>query len=156
MTARPIPVRHWRSYGNDPLPTGAEALDDEQDAGRDVASGQPGDQPNSLLRLGDVRLARQGRDQQAPGEILILRRIPELWQLPVCSVSGVKRGLKSRHDGTGGNPPRLAEDCEADRSVCPRCGWPKRPDRVGHKHTGHLCFHCGYSTDRDDPATAGG
>jgi hypothetical protein len=67
-----------------------------------------------------------------------------------------KGGLKSRHDGTGGNPPRLAEDCEADRSVCPRCGWPKRPDRVGHKHTGHLCFHCGYSTDRDDPATAGG
>ena len=26
MTARPIPKRHWRSYGNDPLPTGTEAL----------------------------------------------------------------------------------------------------------------------------------
>jgi hypothetical protein len=26
MTARPVPKRHWRSYGNDPLPTGAEAL----------------------------------------------------------------------------------------------------------------------------------
>jgi hypothetical protein len=25
MTARPVPKRHWRSYGNDPLPTGAEA-----------------------------------------------------------------------------------------------------------------------------------
>ena len=26
MPARPIPQRHWRSYGTDPLPTGAEAL----------------------------------------------------------------------------------------------------------------------------------
>jgi hypothetical protein len=26
MTTRPIPQRHWRSYGNDPLPTPAEAL----------------------------------------------------------------------------------------------------------------------------------
>jgi hypothetical protein len=28
MPARPVPKRHWRSYGNDPLPTGAEALDE--------------------------------------------------------------------------------------------------------------------------------
>jgi hypothetical protein len=28
MTTRPIPKRHWRSYGNDPLPTPAEALDE--------------------------------------------------------------------------------------------------------------------------------
>jgi hypothetical protein len=28
MTARAIPARHWRSYGNDPLPSGAEALDE--------------------------------------------------------------------------------------------------------------------------------
>ena len=26
MTARPVPKRHWRSYGYEPLPTGAEAL----------------------------------------------------------------------------------------------------------------------------------
>ena len=26
MTRRTIPTRHWRTYGNDPLPTGAEAL----------------------------------------------------------------------------------------------------------------------------------
>jgi hypothetical protein len=26
MTTRPVPRRHWRSYGNDPLPTPAEAL----------------------------------------------------------------------------------------------------------------------------------
>jgi hypothetical protein len=28
MTARPIPRRHWRSYGTEPLLTGAEALDE--------------------------------------------------------------------------------------------------------------------------------
>jgi hypothetical protein len=28
MTARPVPRRHWRSYGNDPLPTGEQALDE--------------------------------------------------------------------------------------------------------------------------------
>jgi len=26
MTARPVPRRHWRSYGTEPLPTPAEAL----------------------------------------------------------------------------------------------------------------------------------
>jgi hypothetical protein len=28
VTARPVPRRHWRSYGDDKLPTGAEALDE--------------------------------------------------------------------------------------------------------------------------------
>jgi hypothetical protein len=28
VTRRTVPRRHWRSYGNDPLPTGAEALDE--------------------------------------------------------------------------------------------------------------------------------
>ena len=28
MTRPPIPVRHWRSYGDHPLPSGAEALDE--------------------------------------------------------------------------------------------------------------------------------
>ena len=28
MTARPIPKRYWRSYGDAPLPTGNEALDE--------------------------------------------------------------------------------------------------------------------------------
>jgi hypothetical protein len=28
MTARPVPKRHWRSYGDAPLPTGAEALNE--------------------------------------------------------------------------------------------------------------------------------
>ena len=28
MTARPIPKHHWRGYGDEPLPTGLEALDE--------------------------------------------------------------------------------------------------------------------------------
>ena len=28
MTARPVPARHWRCYGNDPLPSGREALEE--------------------------------------------------------------------------------------------------------------------------------
>ncbi|HEY2257646.1 MAG TPA: hypothetical protein VGI11_18575, partial [Variovorax sp.] len=28
MTARPIPARHWRSYGDDPLPSGRVAMDE--------------------------------------------------------------------------------------------------------------------------------
>ena len=28
MTARPIPVRHWRTYGDYPLPSGIEARDE--------------------------------------------------------------------------------------------------------------------------------
>jgi hypothetical protein len=28
MTARPVPLRHWRSYGDAPLPSGPEALDE--------------------------------------------------------------------------------------------------------------------------------
>jgi hypothetical protein len=28
MTARPVPRRDWRSYGNDPLPSGEKALDE--------------------------------------------------------------------------------------------------------------------------------
>ena len=28
MTTRRIPARHWRSYGDDPLPIGREALDE--------------------------------------------------------------------------------------------------------------------------------
>ena len=28
MTRRPVPIRHWRSYGDEQLPTGTEALDE--------------------------------------------------------------------------------------------------------------------------------
>jgi hypothetical protein len=38
MTARPVPQRQWRSYGNDPLPSGAEALEEPFNAFRPDAA----------------------------------------------------------------------------------------------------------------------
>ena len=52
MSARPVPKRHWRSYGNDPLPSGAEALDEPFAAF-----------PSWFLRI-DLRPLRQGADGQ--------------------------------------------------------------------------------------------
>jgi hypothetical protein len=34
MSPRPIPTRHWRSYGTEPLPTGAGVLDFGADVGK--------------------------------------------------------------------------------------------------------------------------
>ena len=67
MTHRTVPQRHWRTYGNDPLPTGAEALDEpfnafpswflriECDRCGKVQMGQPG----------ALRAAYRGRQQPA-------------------------------------------------------------------------------------------
>lgn len=36
-----------------------------------------------------------------------------------------------------------------DVNKCPNCGRSKVPDSIGHRHTGALCYWCGFSTDRD-------
>jgi hypothetical protein len=82
MTARPIPRRHWRSYGTDPLPTGAEALDEPFRAF-----------PSWFLR---ITCDRCGKDRMlsethAPRSDLPIREI-------------IKR---MRHDGCGGRPGRV-------------------------------------------------
>jgi hypothetical protein len=41
MTARPVPRRHWRSDGDDKLPTGAEALDEPFNAVPSWLCGSP-------------------------------------------------------------------------------------------------------------------
>ena len=82
MTTRPIPKRHWRSYGTDPLPTGAEALDEPFAAF-----------PSWFLR---ITCDRCGKDRMlsethAPRSDLPIREI-------------IKR---MRHDGCGGRPGRV-------------------------------------------------
>jgi hypothetical protein len=82
MTARPIPRRHWRSYGTDPLPTGAEALDEPFRAF-----------PSWFLR---ITCDRCGKDRMlsethAPRSDLPIREI-------------IKR---MRRDGCGGRPGRV-------------------------------------------------
>jgi hypothetical protein len=79
MTVRPIPERHWRSYGDDKLPTGAEALGEPFNAF-----------PSWFLRIecdrcGKVRMVNEVHTPQRAMPIRdILKRM--------------------RHDGCGGLP----------------------------------------------------
>ena len=82
MTARPVPERHWRSYGDDPLPTGQEALGEPFSAF-----------PSWFMR---ITCDRCGKDRMlsethtAQRDILIRDNI-----------------AKMRHDGCGGRPGRV-------------------------------------------------
>ena len=84
MTARPIPKRHWRSDGAEPLPTGGLALDEPFSAF-----------PSWFLRIecdrcGKVSMLNEahtsGRRREMPLRALL---------------------AKMRHDGCGGRPGRV-------------------------------------------------
>jgi hypothetical protein len=77
MSARPVPRRHWPSYGNDPLPTGGEALDE----------------PFSALPSWFMRIScdRCGKDQML-NEAHTAHR-----DLPIRTILD-----RMRHDGCGG------------------------------------------------------
>ena len=30
---------------------------------------------------------------------------------------------------------------------CPSCGYDRKPESIGHRHTGTLCFWCGFNSD---------
>ena len=77
MTTRPIPARHWRSYGDDPLPTGREAL------------GQPFRAfPSWFMRItcGHYGKGRMLNEAPTPQGDMLIRTIIE----------------RMRHDGCGG------------------------------------------------------
>ena len=75
MTARP--TRHWRSYGNDPLPTGTEALDEPFNAF-----------PSWFLRIECDRC----------GKMQLVNQAHQKWDtMPIRDILG-----KMRHDGCGG------------------------------------------------------
>ena len=79
MTARPAPKRHWRSYGDHQLPTGAEALDEPFSAF-----------PSWLMR---ITCDRCGKDR-----MLSETHTPQR-DLPIRAII-----TKMRHDGCGGRP----------------------------------------------------
>jgi hypothetical protein len=82
MTTRPIPARHWRSYGDDPLPTGREAL------------GQPFRAfPGWFLR---ITCDRCGKDR-----MLNEAHTPKADMLLSYIIA------KMRHDGCGGRAGRV-------------------------------------------------
>ena len=81
MTARTVPKRHWRSYGDHPLPTGAEALDAPLRAF-----------PSWFLRIVCERCGKErmvNEAHMAQGEMLIRDIIDRM-----------------RHDGCGGRADR--------------------------------------------------
>jgi hypothetical protein len=82
MTARPIPRRHWRSYGDAPLPTGAEALDEPFAAF-----------PSWFMR---ITCDRCGKDRML-NEAHTAQR-----DMPIRTILD-----KMRHDGCGGRPGRV-------------------------------------------------
>ena len=77
MTTRPVPRRHWRSYGLDKLPTGAEALDEPFAAF-----------PSWYLR---IVCARCGQERMI-NEVHMSRR--DLTLIEILD--------RARHDGCGG------------------------------------------------------
>jgi len=82
MTARPVPRRHWRSSGADPLPTGQEALDEPFSAF-----------PSWYLR---ITCDRCGKDRMM-NEVHTAQR-----DLPIREI--IKR---ARHDGCGGRAGKV-------------------------------------------------
>ena len=82
MTRTPIPVRHWRTYGDYPLPTGAEALDEPFDAF-----------PSWFLRIECDRC----------GKLQLVNQAHMRWDnLPIRTI--LDRML---HDGCGGRAGRV-------------------------------------------------
>ena len=77
MTPGPVPQRHWRSYGTDPLPSAAEALDEPLAAF-----------PSWYLRL---ECDRCGKDQMV-NEVHVAQR--------AILIRDILHRM--RHDGCGG------------------------------------------------------
>ena len=91
MTARPVPRRHWRSYGDGPLPTPAEALEKPLSAF-----------PSWFLR---ITCDRCGKDRilsetHAPRSDLPLREIIARMRHDGCGGRAGKVELMSGIDGT--------------------------------------------------------
>ena len=82
MTGRKVPARHWRCYGDQPLPTGAEALDEPFRAF-----------PSWFLRVTCDRCGKErmfSETHAAQGDMLIRDILDRM-----------------RHDGCGGRPGRV-------------------------------------------------
>src|SRR5689334_7443679 len=84
MTARPVPRRHWRSYGHDPLPTPTEALNEPLSAF-----------PSWFLRVTCDRCGKDGMISEAHASAA--QR-----DLPLPEIIA-----RMRHDGCGGRAGRV-------------------------------------------------
>jgi len=126
VTARPIPTRHWRSYGNHPLSSGAEALDEPFNAF-----------PSWYLR---VTCDRCGKDRMLsethmPQRALLLRHILDRARHDGCGGRAGKADLLTGI--AGGEQPRGAAHRASSRltkseaAARVRCGGPSSGRRAG-------------------------
>jgi hypothetical protein len=97
VTTRRIPKRHWRTDGNDPLPTGAEALDEPFNAF-----------PSWFLRVtcercGQDRLFNQAHSAQA---YLPIRAILDRIRHERCGGRAGKAELLTGIEGVSSRPVR--------------------------------------------------
>ena len=97
MTARPVPARHWRSYGDAPLPSGRQALDEPFAAF-----------PSWFMR---ITCDRCGKDRM-PSEIdtpqrdMLIREIIKLMRHAGCGGRASKVELVSGIEGVSSGPVR--------------------------------------------------
>jgi hypothetical protein len=99
MTARPVPRRHWRSYGTDPFPTPAEALNEPFSAF-----------PSSFMR---ITCDRRGKDRvisethtNAAQRDMLIRDIIAWMRHDCCGGRAGKVELMTGIDGASSRPVR--------------------------------------------------
>jgi hypothetical protein len=130
MTVRPAPARHWLSYGDDPLPTGQEALDEPFAAF-----------PSWFMR---ITCDRCGKDRTLSETYTPQRDIIKLMRHAGCG-GREQGGTDLRHRGR--QQPAGAEDRRARRlrRTTPQMFNPLRnAEGAGAPDTGSLtCFRAG-------------
>ena len=97
MTARPVPQRHWRRHGTEPLPTSAEALDEPFNAF-----------PSWFLRITCARCGQERMVNQvhAAKSDLPLRDILAKMRHDGCGGRAGKAELLSGVEGVSSRPVR--------------------------------------------------
>jgi hypothetical protein len=106
MPARPVPKRHWRSYGDHPLPTGEQALDEPLRAF-----------PSWFLRIVCERCGRERMVNEAhmpQGEMLV-RDILDRMRHDGCGGRAGRAELLTGVEGASSRPVRRIVLVGADR-----------------------------------------
>jgi hypothetical protein len=99
VTRRAPPRRHWRSYGNDPLPTGAEALDEP------FAAFPSWFMRVTCERCGHERMFNEAHASAAQRGMLIRNILDKMWH-DGCGGRAGKAELLTGIEGVSSRPVR--------------------------------------------------
>jgi hypothetical protein len=118
MPPRPVPKRHWRSYGNDPLPSGAEALDEPLRAF-----------PSWFLRIECDRCGKVQMVNEVPmkrGATMLIRDILARMRHDGCGGRAGKVELLTGIEGASSRPVRrIVSTPRAERTANVTYKFPK-------------------------------